>query len=194
MEQQPGHHFEDDRAVLGGEGGSGCQPAAFGGRFVALRQSGGVVRRQGPGGAAPQLLLDHGALAAAVQVDEAGDADRGGGEHGGLPHRVPGAEVDEDGGHDVLEPVVGDFPDHGGVGRFGGARGAATHMPTPMVAAAARAIGMRAARRQVLTVSWKWTGIRRSTSTKTIIETVSTQNWVSARSGAPWTTKSRAAP
>lgn len=71
---------------------------------------------------------------------------------------------------------------------------AATHMPTPMVAAAARAIGMRAARRQVLTVSWKWTGIRRSTSTKTIIETVSTQNWVSARSGAPWTTKSRAAP
>lgn len=71
---------------------------------------------------------------------------------------------------------------------------AETQTATPNVAAAARATGMRTARRQELTVSWKCTGIRRSTSTNTIIETVSTQNWVSARSGAPWTTKSSAVP
>ncbi len=71
---------------------------------------------------------------------------------------------------------------------------AATQTATPTVAAATRATGMRTARRQGETVSSKWTGIRRSTRTKTIIATVSTQNWVSARSGAPWTTKSRAVP
>lgn len=71
---------------------------------------------------------------------------------------------------------------------------AATHTTTLKVAAAASATGMRTARRHVLTDSWKCTGIRRSTSTNTTMDTVSTQNWVSARSGPPWTTKSSAVP
>lgn len=71
---------------------------------------------------------------------------------------------------------------------------AATQRTTPTVAAAASASGMRTARRQVLTDSSKRTGSLRRTRTNTTIDTVSTQNWVSARSGAPWTTKSSAAP
>lgn len=65
---------------------------------------------------------------------------------------------------------------------------------TATAAPPARATGIRSRRRHRLKFSSKRTGIRRSTSTKTIIETVSTQNWVSARSGAPWATKSSAVP
>lgn len=70
----------------------------------------------------------------------------------------------------------------------------AAHTATPTVAAAPSATGIRTSRRQVPIDSSKRTGIRRRTSTNTIIDTVSTQNWVSARSGAPCTTKSSAVP
>ena len=120
-------------------------------------------------------------------------ADRGDGEHGDLADGVEASEVDEDHVHHVAAVAVGDRPSHHLVrDRWAQADAGGDSANTNTVAATVPAITSRTARRRGVDWRSNRSGSRRSTSTNTTVESVSTATCVRARSGAPDRTNSPA--
>ena len=146
-------------------------------------------RRRAVARGAGRALADVAGTSTGTGQGDRADGRRG--EHGDLAEGVEAAEVDEDHVDDVAAVAVGHGPLHHLVGHRRG-RCAAVAGDQAKAKTTRRRPWRRPRRarhgRPACGRRSKRSGRRRSTSTKRTVERVSIATWVSARSGAPWTT------